>query len=542
MSSIRDLEEIGIIVGEATSTEFIFVSEREKYPPRWEYLLVSSREYVDGNLKEVNVLAQVERIVSRSDVLSQNLDMEALERIKKAGIDEVKTLGQARVLGYIPEGSGNKQVYLPRRAVIPGQPIYIAPKDFLSKFFSYPEDEGLYVGNLISRPDVPVYLSVSGLRRHLAIIAQTGAGKSYCAGVLAEELLRLGASLLIIDPHADYVFLSLTPDGERYEYADRITVFRNPSSTGRYGQKDVGNLKSYEVAFPDLSFDEVCEVAGIKQGWAKIRNAVRAALQRLRQEGRHYSPKDLLALLEEIRDNQTENRELREGAMSAIKYIQRLCYLNVFGIQGTPIEDLLKPMHISVIDLSGLEDASMDYIASRILNDAFNKVAMGDFPYPVFVIIEEAHKFIPREGRSTFSSSIINKISAEGRKFGVFLILITQRPSKIHSDSLSQCNSQIIMKLTNPQDQRAVAESSERMSQDLLNDLPGLNPGEAIIVGDLTKAPVMVKIRQRKTREGGSDIDVVALLKQARKEVNTDKSLKEDQKRQLPFRGTFSEV
>ena len=199
-------------------------------------------------------------------------------------------------------------------------------------------------------------------------------------------------------------------------------------------------------------------------------------------------------------------------------------------------------MHVSVIDLSGLEDASMDYIASRILNDTFNKVAMGDFPYPVFVIIEEAHKFIPREGRSTFSSSIINKISAEGRKFGVFLILITQRPSKIHSDSLSQCNSQIIMKLTNPQDQRAVAESSERMSQDLLNDLPGLNPGEAIIVGDLTKAPVMVKIRQRKTREGGSDIDVVALLKQARKEVKTDKTLKEDQKRQLPFRGSFSEV
>ena len=76
------------------------------------------------------------------------------------------------------------------------------------------------------------------------------------------------------------------------------------------------------------------------------------------------------------------------------------------------------------------------------------------------------------------------------------------------------------MKLTNPQDQRAVAESSERMSQDLLNDLPGLNPGEAIIVGDLTKAPVMVKIRQRKTREGGSDIDVVALLKQARKAVS----------------------
>ena len=542
MSGIHDLEEAGIIVEEATSTEFIFVSEREKYPPRWEYLLVPSREYVNGNLKEVNVLAQVEKIVSRSDVLRQDLDIEALERIMAAGIDEVKTLGQARVLGYIPGGSESRQVYLPRRAVIPGQPIYIAPKDFLSEFFSYPEDEGLYVGNLISRPDVPVYLSVSGLRRHLAIIAQTGAGKSYCAGVLAEELLRLGATLIIIDPHADYVFLSLTPSGERYEYADRITVFRNPSSTGRYSEKDVGNMKPYEVAFPDLSFYEVCEVAGIREDWSKIRNAVREGLERLRREGRHYSPRDLLALLEAMRDDESENRELREGAMSAIKYIQRLNYLNVFGIQGTPIEDLLRPMHISVIDLSGLEDTSMDYIASRILNDTFNKVSMGDFPYPVFIIIEEAHKFIPREGRSTFSSSIINKISAEGRKFGVFLVLITQRPSKIHPDSLSQCNSQIIMKLTNPQDQNAVANSSERMSQDLLDDLPGLNPGEAVIVGDITKAPVMVKIRQRRTKEGGSDIDVVGLLTQARQEVKTESTLKKERERELPFHGTFSEV
>lgn len=183
----------------------------------------------------------------------------------------------------------------------------------------------------------------------------------------------------------------------------------------------------------------------------------------------------------------------------------------------------------------------MDYIVSKILTDVFNTVASGSFSYPVFIIIEEAHKFIPREG-STFSSSIVKKISAEGRKFGVFLILITQRPSKIHPDSLSQCNSQIVMKLTNPQDQRAVAESSERMSQDLLDDLPGLNPGEAIIVGDITKAPVMVKIRRRKTREGGADINVIEKLRQARQEVKIEAVTKKEHEQQTPFHGIFSEV
>ena len=121
---------------------------------------------------------------------------------------------------------------------------------------------------------------------------------------------------------------------------------------------------------------------------------------------------------------------------------------------------------------------------------------------------------IPPEQR-TYSSMIIRKVSAEGRKFGVFLVLITQRPSKIHSDALSQCNSQIIMRITNPEDQRAVSISSERMSRDLLEDLPGLNVGAAVIVGEMTRAPVMVKVKKRRTQEGGSDIDIIGKLKEA---------------------------
>jgi len=223
-----------------------------------------------------------------------------------------------------------------------------------------------------------------------------------------------------------------------------------------------------------------------------------------------------------------------------MKYIRKLNKLRVFTYQSTPIASLLKPMHVSVIDLSGLEDVSMDYITSRILEEAFTTIINGEFEYPVFVFIEEAHRFIPYSGRSTFSTPIIKRIASEGRKFGLFLILITQRPSKIHPDSLSQCNSQIIMKLTNPSDQKAVSESSERLSQDLLDDLPGLNPGEAVIVGEVTKTPVMVRVRRRKTREGGADIDIVERLKEARRTVIREASWNVE--REEKFTGVFSEV
>ena len=82
------------------------------------------------------------------------------------------------------------------------------------------------------------------------------------------------------------------------------------------------------------------------------------------------------------------------------------------------------------------------------------------------------------------------------------------------------------MRITNPEDQNAVRRSSERMSESLLNDLPGLNVGEAVVVGEVTRAPVMVRIRQRQTREGGADLDTVRLLREASAEAEAEESAK----------------
>ena len=79
-------------------------------------------------------------------------------------------------------------------------------------------------------------------------------------------------------------------------------------------------------------------------------------------------------------------------------------------------------------------------------------------------LLRKRTRFIPYQG-STRSARMIKKIAAEGRKFGVFLVVITQRPSKIHPDALSQCNSQIVMRITNPDDQQAIAKSSERLGE-----------------------------------------------------------------------------
>ena len=538
MSNTRELKEVGIIVGEASSSEFFFASRADECPPKWEYLVAFSKEEVDGRWIEVPVIAQVESIISASQALSKDVDLEALRRIIAAQLDDVRTWGRARVLGYLAEPGS--RILQPRRAIVPGKPVYLAPGDILSKFYSFPEEEGLLMGHLITRADVPVHLSIRGFRRHLAIIAQTGAGKSYCAGVLIEELMRKGATVVVIDPHADYVLMSLARGGGRHELSDGITIFRSPASPGRIRAKDLGRVKEYGVAFSDLDPSEVCDIAGIPDRASNLREAVRMALESLK--GSQYAPEDLLGALESADWVKGEggkvDRRLKAHAEGAMKYIRSLARLRVFGASSTPIEELLKPAHAAIVDLSGLGDDAMNYIASRILQGIYDAVAMGAYEYPVFAIIEEAHKFVPPD-RETYASPIVNKIAAEGRKFGIFLALITQRPSKVDPDSLSQCNSQIIMRLTNPQDQRAVEQSSERMSQDLMADLPGLNQGECIIVGEVTKAPVMARVRRRETMEGGADVDVVEKLRLARRAAAEMELERGEMARRVPFRGEF---
>lgn len=130
---------------------------------------------------------------------------------------------------------------------------------------------------------------------------------------------------------------------------------------------------------------------------------------------------------------------------------------------------------------------------------------------------------------------LVKKIAAEGRKFGIFLAIITQRPGKIDQDVLSQCNSQIILRITNPVDQKAILESSENMSASLMEDLPSLDIGEAIIIGEIVKMPTIAKIRQRETEEGGVDVDITELLKKAREEAEKmrDPSAIKDRTRKL---------
>jgi len=342
--------------------------------------------------------------------------------------------------------------------------------------------------------------------------------------LILENLLPLGATVIVLDPNSDYVKMKRTGDDQPTDIAEDVVIYRPPGIKGRrYSDEDIGGTDSYTIDFSKLTDNQIFEVAGISSGWVNIRAAITDALKAL--EG-IYGPKQLVDRLNQMALSEEDSKK-REAAGSAANYIRRLVSYSVWGSQNIPINDLIKPKHMSVIDLAGLQRNVSQYIVQKTLDDVWNLAVTGGLQFPIFVVLEEAHNFAP--GMQNMSRSacqeIIEKIAAEGRKFGIFLLVVTQRPGKISSNVLSQCNSQIIMRLTNPEDMSAVRRSSEGLSEDLFNDLPGLNKGEAVVVGELTKIPTMIKISGRTSGEGGSDIDLDEALSKALEEYNRNKKL-----------------
>ena len=145
------------------------------------------------------------------------------------------------------------------------------------------------------------------------------------------------------------------------------------------------------------------------------------------------------------------------------------------------------------------------------------------FKSPIIVVVEEAHVFIPKQ-EYTDTKYFAAKVAREGRKFGMGLIVVSQRPRSIDSNVLSQLASLAIMKVVQQEDQTQIASTSESLTTNLTEQLTSLNPGEALLVGQWVNLPSFAKIDEAKDRWMGADPDPVAEWKsnQLQEEMATE--------------------
>jgi uncharacterized protein len=498
---------IGQVIGSTTLRAFKFVIKegQEDKVKRDEFVIVD--EAVTGK----KVLGVVKDIVISNELLPEEFgrDLRIADIILKEGeypVPMVKVLG-------VQTGDG---LEIPRHGVKPGSTVDLAPDALLSSILRQDEAKSADIGTVSTRETVRVMLNINELvSRHCAVLAMTGAGKSYTVGVLVEELMKKRGSVVLFDLHgefkgmefADSDVASYTIDGERkikvevssLNAGDFMNLMPDLTTTQRDLLDEVIGLADRFYDKYDLeTIHKILEVVyDIKKGDKK-------------EEGAEIFPSNILKSI---------TKKVGVSTVGALmRRIKRLQRMGVFASDGTPLSEIVKANQLTIINLSEADERVSEIIVAAVSRGVFDgrkRHMRGEdsssVKVPTLLIIEEAHNFAPRavEGDYSPSRSIIRKIAREGRKFGVGLCVVSQRPNKLDADVLSQCNTQIIMKIVNPADQEYIRQSVETVTEDIVRDLPSLGRGEAIVSGSAIRLAVPVKIRKRTTKISGQDVDIV---------------------------------
>ena len=409
-------------------------------------------------------------------------------------------LGDARIIGFRDEQGLVKLPTIPFR---PGAHVFRAEEPLIAEVLGlkHHSNTGAYVG-MLRNHNLRVELDINQLvQRHVSVLAKTGGGKSYLLGVLIEELLRHKVTCIIIDPHGEYGSL-------------RVPAEKNGGHSSRFGVESQGFGRQIQEYSPDVSLNPSAKPLTFSlrhidprdllvfMGLTNVKTflaPLKGIIERVAASTPDFSVHDLVRAAEG-----------GEGAVAETLH-ERLEYLEqtkILGPVGTSLNDLVKKGEATLINLRGIAPDVQELVVARISLTLFENRKKGKIP-PLFLVIEEAHNFAPQQGSAT-CSRILKNIASEGRKFGLGLCVVTQRAARIDKSVLSQCNTQLILQVTNPLDLKAIAQSIEGLTAGMTDMIQSLPVGTALITGGGYHTPLFCEVRPRATRHGGESVQIVA--------------------------------
>ncbi len=360
---------------------------------------------------------------------------------------------------------------------------------------------GLDVGALVHAPGVRARLSARGLARHTFLCGQSGSGKTYTTGVLLEQIVRqTGLRLIVVDPNSDHVGLRETradadPTVARSHAAgaNDIHIVRAdaalPFATAAIGMR-FSNLDITAQALT-LRLDPVTDAEELEALFD-----VTAALPA------PYNPADVAAAA------------IAAGTPGAHRLAIRIRALGIAGWelwQRDPdlpaLGDLLRTGAGMVVDTGSVASpAERSAIAAAVLAGVWAQRAER---VPTLVVLDEAHHICPAEPADpiqALATDLAVLIAGEGRKYGIFLLVATQRPQKVHPSVVAGCESLVLLRMNSLRDVAELEASFSHVPEGLLRLAPGFVQGEALVAGALVPAPLHLRVGGRITPEGGGDV------------------------------------
>lgn len=519
---------IGTVVGNTSPHEFRFVL-RSRAAKLGDFVAVNME--LPGDDGRSNVAVIVWGRITELSRYNPFLPIEAGQELADENIKLMDTIlsfsrdqteARALVLGCAPQGDMRDLRPL-NYPVLPGAEVTLPPADVVKQVLIGDENvPRLRLGNLIGRPDVDVQLKTNVIvARHMAILAMTGGGKTVAARRVIRELLAVGYPLVILDPHGDYLgFWSkrdLFPKNTIKLFFPNIRVQDETRDLIGYlvRQMTQGLTEPQRDAFGEAIEATTIDPAG--NDVVQFIDRLQIKLKDMKDRtGRH--PGTIPAVMRSLR--------IVKGLLEQMIMSNQRLRVRLKDYPFEPLPDpiteadkLVRPGQASIIYLGGYDHLTQSTVVALVLKHLFEKrAAMTNEIPPLLAVIEEAHNFIPSAGEGqadTPSVEIIRKVITEGRKFGVGLLLISQRPSRLDETTLSQCNTYLIFRLVNPKDQGFVEKVMENLTKADSKLLPAFGKGQGIVSGQAVRFPLLLQVQfdEDLVTSGIGDEDFLAAVK-----------------------------
>ena len=424
--------------------------------------------------------------------------------------DKATPGGVQAAIDFLGEGDEERltgRIHGFRRGVtgypIPGALVYPATSEDLRQIYASDGRASIQIGNVYPTRDIRAGLYVDALLgKHFALLGSTGTGKSTSVSLILHRICENSSEghILMIDPHGEY-----------------SAAFRN---TGMI--LDVTNL---QMPYWLMNFEEHCEVFLTSSGndrqedseiLSKALLSARMKNRLAEQMGKITVDAPIPYLLSDLTTViQDEMGKLDKGRTSApylriknkideIKSDPRYQFMFSGMLVGDTMSEFISKIFrlpargkpISIIDVSGVPSDITSTVVAVLSRLVFDFAIWGreEQTRPILLICEEAHRYVPNEKNADESSvgRILSRIAKEGRKYGISLGLITQRPSDLAEGVLSQCGTIISMRLNNDRDQSFVKAAMPEGARGFLDSIPALRNRECIICGEGVSIPIRV--------------------------------------------------
>ena len=413
-------------------------------------------------------------------------------------------------IDFLGEGmirQDDRRLHMFRRGVtrypVPGSRIFPVDGEDLKQMFAADSRPHVEIGTVYPTRDVRAALYIDAmLGKHFALLGSTGTGKSTSTALILHRICELAPKghIMMIDPHGEYA----------EAFQDTGAIF---------------NVNNLSMPYWLMNFQEHCEVFITSQGddrqadcdiLAKCLLTARSKSRVAEGIGKLTVDSPIPYLLTDLSQIiQTEMGKLDKAGTSA-PYMRLKTKIDemrsdpryTFMFSGMLVGDTMaefiaklfrlpgggKP--ISIIDVSGVPSDIVSVVVAMLSRMVFDYAiwSRGEEQHPVLLVCEEAHRYVPNDQMKTGQAvrGVLERIAKEGRKYGVSLGLITQRPSDLAEGVLSQCGTIISMRLNNDRDQAFVKSAMPEGARGFLDSIPALRNREAILCGEGVSIPIRV--------------------------------------------------